>query len=116
MLRGVPCPAFVTARNMSWEERGRRLYYYRSRRVNGRVVKEYVGAGPYAELQAHIEEANRRSERARREAEKAEHERSEELDAKIDAACEAIGLVARAALVAAGYHQHKREWRLRRGR
>ena len=102
---------------MAWEQRGGRLYYYQSRRVNGRVVKEYVGAGPGAELQANVKEADRRSERARREAEKAERERLEEFDAEVDAACEVIGLIARAALMAAGYHQHKRgEWRLRRGR
>ena len=115
MLRRVPCPAFVTARNMAWEQRGGRPYYYRSRRVNGRVVKEYVGAGPDAELLANVEEAHRSSERARKEAQEAEHQRLEELDAEIDAACEVIGLIARATLVAAGYRQHKRgEWRLKR--
>lgn len=117
MLRRVPCPAFVTARNMGWEQRGGRYYYYRSRRVNGRFVKEYVGAGPDAELWANVEEANRRSERVRVEAEKAEHKRLEELDAEVDAACKSISLIARVALVAAGYRQHKRgEWRLRRDR
>jgi hypothetical protein len=102
---------------MGWEQRGGGLYYYRSRRVNGRVVKEYVGASLVAELQAIVDEANRGSERTRMEAVKAEHERLEELDAELDAACGVIGLIARAALVAAGYRQHKRgEWRLKRGR
>jgi hypothetical protein len=72
VLRLVSCPAFVTARNMAWEQRGGRPYYYQSRRVNGRVVKEYVGAGPYAALQAHVEKSNRCSKRVRMEVEKAE--------------------------------------------
>lgn len=117
MLRLRRCPAFVTIRNVAWEERGGRRYYYRSRRVGGRVVKEYIGSGPGAELIADAEEAARRSERARREAEKAERERLEAFDQEIAGACEAIELVARAALVDAGYRQHKRgEWRLRRVR
>ena len=31
---------------MAWEERGNQRYYYRSRRVNGRVVKEQVDDTP----------------------------------------------------------------------
>ena len=102
---------------MAWEERSGRRYYYRSRRVGGRVVKEYVGAGPAAELAARAEEATRQAERRRREAEKAERRRLEAFDREIAAACEAIELTARAALIEAGYRQHNRgEWRLRRGR
>ena len=102
---------------MAWEERGGRLYYYKSRRVGGRVVKEYVGSGPIAELAAAADERDRRAELDRRESEKAERERLEAFDREIDAVCEAIDLAARAALVEAGYRQHNRgEWRLRRGR
>jgi len=102
---------------VAWEERGGRLYYYRSRRIDGRVVKEYVGSGPPVELIAGEEEATRRTERARRKTEKAERERLEAFDREIDAACEAIDLLARAALVGAGYRQHIRgEWRLKRAR
>lgn len=102
---------------MAWEERSGRPYYYRSRRVGGRVLKEYVGAGPAAELMADVEEAARQAERARRETEKAERERLEAFDREIDAVCETIELVARAALVEAGYRQHNRgEWRLRHAR
>ena len=103
---------------MAWEERGGRLYYYRGRRTpGGRVLKEYVGSGPAAEFLANADEEARQHERRRREAEKAERERLEAFDREIDSACEAIELLARAALVEAGYRQHKRgEWRLRRGR
>ncbi len=48
---------------MAWEQRSGKKYYYRSYRVNGRVVKEYFGAGPIAELAA-SEDASRKELRA----------------------------------------------------
>ncbi len=47
---------------MSWERRGDRWVYYRARRVNGRVVKDYRGTGFVAELEAE-EDAQAREER-----------------------------------------------------
>jgi hypothetical protein len=46
-------------------ERGR--YYTQSRTVNGRVVREYVGAGPVAEAAAELD-AIERDQRARQRA------------------------------------------------
>ena len=101
-----------------WEKRERGgLYYTRSRKVNGRVVREYVGGGALGELAALMDV----EERQRREAEAAawreERERLEELAGLIDELCEAVETVARATLLAAGFRQHKRgEWRRRRDR
>ena len=44
---------------MAWETRGNREYLYRKKRVNGRVVSEYVGTGFQAELIARIEAIRR---------------------------------------------------------
>jgi hypothetical protein len=97
---------------MGWD-RGR--YYTRSKKVSGRVVREYIGTGRLAELAAQmdaIERADREAERAARRAEKDE---LAALDADLKALAETTDLVARAALVAAGYHRHKRgEWRKKR--
>jgi hypothetical protein len=96
---------------MGWDK-GR--YYTRSKKVNGRVVREYVGTGRVAELVAQMdatERADREAERASRRAEKAD---LATLDAEIKALAEITDLAARAALLAAGYHQHKREWRKKR--
>jgi len=103
---------------MTWKkrERGGR-YYTRSRKVNGKVVREYVGGGVRGEIAAQMDA----KERQRREEEAAawreEQERLEELAGLVDEFCEAVETVARATLLAAGFRQHKRgEWRRRRDR
>jgi hypothetical protein len=97
---------------MGWD-RGR--YYTRSRKVNGRVVREYIGAGRIGELAARrdaIKRADREAETAARRAEQAE---LEALDAEVAAVTEAVDLAAQATLLVAGFHQHKGgDWRKRR--
>jgi hypothetical protein len=116
VLRRVRCPAFVTIRNMAWEERGRRRYYYRSVRRGSRVVKEYFGTGPVAERTAQLDEEDRRKREEAAEAWKEETRRMVALEASIEELCDAAETLARASLVVAGYRQHNRgEWRLRRG-
>src|SRR5690349_1861321 len=39
---------------MGWEARGERFFYYRPRRAGGRVVRDYHGAGPAAQLAADL--------------------------------------------------------------
>jgi hypothetical protein len=98
---------------MSWD----RGYYYQARKVNGRVVREYVGTGRVAELVAKLDElererrANEKLDRLLKQAELAR------LDAPLDKLNEMADLVVRAVLVAAGFRQHRRgEWRKRRVR
>ena len=102
---------------MPWERRdgcaGR--YYTRSRKVNGRVVREYVGTGPLAEIAAERDrlERARRADAARRE--RAERERLAREEAPVAALDAAVTTLTRAALVLAGYHRHERgEWRRRK--
>jgi hypothetical protein len=57
---------------MGWDED---RYYARSRKVNGRVVREYYGAGPAAELVARrdaMESARRAAARGNELAKRAE--------------------------------------------
>ncbi len=101
---------------MAWETRQRGgRYYTRSRKVGGRVVREYIGTGALAELIA-AQDTEARAERlAVSVALRAEQERlapAETALAELDALAE---LLAHAALVAAGYRRHNRgAWRKRR--
>ena len=102
---------------MAWESRnGRGRYYTRSKRVNGRVVREYVGCGPVGELAATQDELERAEMAAKREAlnsAKAELERIEGLLSR------SWGMAwdqARLTMVNEGHYRHHRgEWRKRRG-
>jgi hypothetical protein len=96
---------------MGWE----RGYYYRVRKVNGRVVREYVGAGRVAELAAQLDAIEREQREAERAAWLAKRAELDALDAPLNELNALADLVGRAALVAAGFRQHKRgEWRKRR--
>jgi hypothetical protein len=96
---------------VAWERRGCNLYYYQSEREGGRVRKRYVGTGEEAELIAHAD-ANLRLAREQRQArEGAELERLEALCAPLEELSEAADVLARAQLVASGYHRRKGEYR-----
>jgi len=101
---------------MAWETRnGRGRYYTRSQRVNGRVVRQYVGTGPMAELIA-LQDAERQAFRLQEQQawqrEKAAIEASEKAVSRSSAQLwDAIRLI----LTANGFYRHHRgEWRRRR--
>ncbi len=100
---------------MAWERRGSNLYYYQSERVDGRVRKKYVGAGEVAQAIAHADETIRRSRAASSERATVELEEVGTLASAGEELCEAADILAVAELVAAGYHRHKGQWRMRRG-
>jgi hypothetical protein len=90
-------------------------YFYRSRRVGGKVVKLYVGRGPDAELAARLDARERQDRRAERAAFLAEQVRLAVVDAAFADARDLIGLLVRAILITSGFHLHRTEWRRRRG-
>ena len=101
---------------MGWETRARGgRYYTRSRKVGGRVVREYVGMGRVAELAAMLDAAERRERTAARQ----RLREAEAADAPAFAALAELGAafdgLAAAFLIGAGYRRHHRgEWRRRR--
>ena len=100
---------------MGWDKD--RRYYTRSRRENGRVVREYVGGGKLGELAAQLDAIDREKRAAERAAVRAEREEIDALDAPLSELDELADLLVRAALLAAGFHQHNRgNWRKRRDR
>jgi hypothetical protein len=93
---------------MGWD-RGR--YYSRSRKINGRVVREYVGTGRVAELAAELDAIERQRREAERAAWLTKRAELDALDAGVATLIDLTDLAVAAALLAAGYHNHKGQWR-----
>jgi hypothetical protein len=97
---------------MAWKRKG---YYYRSRKVNGRVVHDYLGKGKIAELEARLDTIQREKRLLDAEMTKIEQVELETVESDIQTLFKMAELVTSAALLSAGYHQHHRgEWRRRR--
>lgn len=97
---------------MGWETRkGKGRYYTRSVRVGGRVVREYVGSGPAADIAAALDEANREERRAECETRRLEQAKLEAAAAALSALGSAADAEMKRRLGEAGYHYRKGEWR-----
>ncbi len=99
---------------MSYETRRGQKYYYRARRVQGRVVKNYVGKGAAA-TRAAAEVAQRNLDRlVQRRRELALENRLALFLDEFDLFWTASGRALRIALLAHNYHRRRGEWRRRR--
>ena len=100
---------------MAWERRKRGgLYYTRSRRVGGRVVREYLGKGETAHLLAALDEFERRGRLLARQERQDEQDRLEAIQSSLRSLGDALDAVLVPCLEAKGYHRHKGQWRRRR--
>jgi predicted phage gp36 major capsid-like protein len=101
---------------MAWETRERGgLYYTRSRKVNGRVRREYVGSGPGALAISQMDEGRRMEHKAERGLRQMERREIEAVDDLVEQVFQDVEAITRATLEAAGYHRPKRgPWRKRR--
>ena len=99
-----------------WERRERGgLYYTRSRKVNGQVIREYVGGGVLGELVARMDAADRQRRQQEKAAWREERDCLEELAGLVDELCQDVETLAQATLLAAGFRRHNRgEWRRKR--
>ena len=99
---------------MGWETRGNGIYYYQKRREGSRVVSEYVGTGPDAALiESLVQLGYDKAKHDRRQDQKQRAE-VEAFDGEVAALCELIDMLTDAALVTAGFHKHKGQWRRKR--
>ena len=97
---------------MAWVTKGRRRYFYRSRRVGERVVRDYFGGGALAEVAADLIDRLRRA----REAHDRNAAQLDDADTRFRQFHARLDRAAAAHLLAAGYYRHDRgPWR-RRGR
>ena len=100
---------------MGLVRRGGRLYYYASERVNGRVVTRYQGSGAAADLFARFDALERDRRETRIGVRRAKDAQSRERAARYRSWLAGVDRALADALRAAGWHQHNREWRKRRG-
>ena len=97
---------------MGWENRKNGRYYYTKERIGSRVVSRYVGNGETAELISKFSSLRRDEDWERREVIAAEFEAMEAEDRMTDEIFEMAADLMKSALMAEGFHQHKRgEWR-----
>jgi hypothetical protein len=95
--------------------RNGRSYLYRSVRRGGRVTSVYRGSGKDALLIDALETIERDEKDFERWRERSERKELDDLEQALDDLVEQARDLARDALTAAGYHQHRRgEWRKRR--
>jgi hypothetical protein len=95
--------------------RNGRPYLYRSVRRGGRVTSEYLARGEDAMLITALEDIERDERRCELEEIRAERRKADDLERALDEMAERARALARDALTAEGYYQHRRgEWRRRR--
>ncbi len=101
---------------MALEQRNGRVYYYQSRRIGDRVRREYRGCGHLATLMGRLDRVQR--ERKKLDKWSRDHRRArwQKRFKQLRRALGRAGRLVAAALRAAGWHLHNREWRKKRGR
>jgi ATPase subunit of ABC transporter with duplicated ATPase domains len=100
---------------MGWEQRSGRFYFYEKRRVGSRVISTYMGGSALALLaEEMIAERKQERDQYRKAQEKIRHEQKQ-IEQQIAGAESTLAEIVRTTLRAAGYHQHKGQWRKKRG-
>lgn len=100
---------------MAWVQRGGCRFYVRSVRRGRHVLREYYGTGAEAELAAALDADKRRRRAADRVAATRRAAAWRAAVAPLDRLAAVTDLLARAVLLAGGYHQHHQgEWRRHR--
>ncbi|MBX9624392.1 MAG: hypothetical protein K2X82_11340 [Gemmataceae bacterium] len=100
---------------MALEHRGGRVYRYTTERVGGRVVRRYGGSGRVAALGQQLADGTRELRRLDRLGERLRVDRLEHQNARLRGWLAGVSAAVADALRAAGWHQHRREWRRKRG-
>ncbi len=99
---------------MGWKTIYGRRYYYKSRRVGGRVESTYYGAGELGSVFAELDAAERWLKAAKREREQAERRESDAEDQTVAEWFDEVQSLADAVMAEAGFHKHRGQWRRKR--
>ncbi len=96
---------------MGWEDRNGRSYYYRKERVGNTVRSVYVGSGEQSKLISQFDALLKDEREGQRALKRIEREQWEKHNAELDRLCAHIEKLTTGALLVAGFHIHKRQWR-----
>jgi hypothetical protein len=96
---------------MGSEFRGTKLYYYRKRREGDRVISEYIGKYPSAQLFAQADRLEREERLAIKRMWQDKKYEFEEIAPDYELLTLLIRDLVRATLLISDYHPHKGEWR-----
>jgi hypothetical protein len=99
---------------MGWKTIGGRRYFYKSERSGGRVKSTYFGAGEARTLMANMVAIERLERAAEREELREERSESDAEESAVSEWFDGIQAVADAAMIEAGFHKHKGQWRRKR--
>lgn len=89
-------------------------YYVRKHWEAGRCVSEYIGGGDLGQIAADLDAAEQAERKRAAAARRRAREQERALDAQVIEAADLARALARAVLLASGYHDHKGQWRRRR--
>jgi hypothetical protein len=99
---------------MGWKTINGHRYFYKSERVGGQVKSTYFGAGEAGTLMAEMVALERLESAADREEIREQREEFMAEETAITKWFDGVQAVADAAMIAAGFHKHKGEWRRKR--
>jgi hypothetical protein len=99
---------------MGWKQINGRRYFYKSEREGGRVKSTYFGAGQGGLLMAEMIAFEQLERAEERERERGEREGSDAEERAISDWFDGVQAVADAAMIAAGFHKRKGQWRRKR--
>jgi hypothetical protein len=99
---------------VGWEQRGNHSYYYKKERDGAQVRSVYVGRGDVAHMVSQLQSSSSLIEKFARNMKSPEQVIWEQAEASLEQAMEFIEMMTHAALLAAGFHTHHRQWRRKR--
>jgi len=99
---------------MGWEQRGTNRYYYKKEREGSTVKSTYVGRGEIAHMVAQIQSSSSVIEKFARTMKSPKAVEHKQAQTALDELTERISIITQAALLTAGCHTHKRQWRKKR--
>jgi hypothetical protein len=99
---------------MAWKTINGRRCYYKSERAGGRVKSTCFGAGETGSLMAEMVALERLERAADREELREQREEFMAEETAVSEWFDGVQAVADAAMIAAGFHKHKGQWRRKR--